>query len=79
MDAVISPSPFAPGPVIKLRGTWSEGKRCVSFSFNISNDIGDVTGSGTHQDSNGTGTLSIVYDAGGTQPNLGFQMMNVTG
>jgi hypothetical protein len=79
VNAVISPSPFAPGPVVYLNGTWTEGPRCKSFTFQMSNSIGDVCGCGTHQDKNGQGALTIVIDGGGTSPNLGFQMMDVTG
>ena len=78
MSAIISPSPFAPGPVVTLNGTWTEGPRHISFTFQLSNDIGEISGSGTHQLNNGQGALSIVIGTT-SYPNLGFQMMNVTG
>ena len=77
MNAIISPSPFAPGPVITLKGTWTQGPKNVSFTFQLFNDIGEVSGSGTHQAGDGQGTLFIVIGQS-TSPSLNFQMMNVT-
>lgn len=76
MSAIISAVPWAPGMVITFNGTWTEGKSQVSFTFHMSNDAGEVSGSGTHQQGNGTGTLYLVLGTN-ESPALGFSMMKV--
>lgn len=76
MSAIISSVPWAPGVVIKFTGTWTEGKSQVSFTFHMSNDAGEVLGSGTHQQGNGSGTLYLVIGAN-ESPALSFAMMKV--
>ena len=69
MTGVISPSPVAPGPVYNLSGTWTEGPRHVSFTFNISCAEWDVTATGTHGDPTpGQGSGSITWVPGQTVP-----------
>jgi hypothetical protein len=63
------PSPVAPGPVYNLSGTWTEGPRHISFTFNISCAEWDVTATGTHGDPTpGQGSGSITWVPGQTVP-----------